>query len=44
MIKLLIDLARDHDAFLIYDEAYRHLYYEADTRMPLSTALKTSLH
>ncbi|BDR92879.1 pyridoxal phosphate-dependent aminotransferase [Vulcanisaeta souniana] len=28
MIKLLIDLARDHDAFLIYDEAYRHLYYE----------------
>jgi len=28
MIKLLIDLARDYDAFLIYDEAYRHLYYE----------------
>ena len=28
MIKLLVDLARDYDAFLIYDEAYRHLYYE----------------
>ncbi|GAB6946174.1 pyridoxal phosphate-dependent aminotransferase [Vulcanisaeta sp. JCM 16161] len=28
MIKLLVDLAHDYDAFLIYDEAYRHLYYE----------------
>jgi aspartate aminotransferase len=27
-IKLLVDLARDYDAFLIYDEAYKHLYYE----------------
>ncbi len=27
-VKLLVDLARDYDAFLIYDEAYKHLYYE----------------
>lgn len=28
MVKLLVDLARDYDSFLIYDEAYKHLYYE----------------
>ncbi|WP_367834294.1 pyridoxal phosphate-dependent aminotransferase [Vulcanisaeta sp. JCM 16159] len=40
MIKLLVDLARDYDAFLIYDEAYRHLYYDALIPTPLSTALR----
>ena len=28
MVRLLVDLVRDYDAFLIYDEAYKHLYYE----------------
>ncbi|WP_069808120.1 pyridoxal phosphate-dependent aminotransferase [Vulcanisaeta thermophila] len=27
-IKLILDLARDYDAYVIYDEAYKHLYYE----------------
>jgi len=27
-MKLITDLVRDHDSLLIYDEAYRHLYYE----------------
>ncbi len=27
-VKLLVDLAIDHDFIIIYDEAYRHLYYE----------------
>ncbi len=43
MIKLLVDLARDYDAFLIYDEAYRHLYYEALTHTPLGMVLRMSL-
>ncbi len=42
MIKLLVDLAHDYDAFLIYDEAYRHLYYEAPTHTPLGMVLRTS--
>ncbi|ABW00978.1 pyridoxal phosphate-dependent aminotransferase [Caldivirga maquilingensis] len=30
IIKLAVDLAKDYDAYVIYDEAYKHLYYEGN--------------
>lgn len=30
VVKTAVDLAVDNDALLIYDEAYRHLYYEGE--------------
>ncbi|WP_054854207.1 pyridoxal phosphate-dependent aminotransferase [Vulcanisaeta distributa] len=40
MIKLLVDLARDYDAFLIYDEAYRHLYYDGSHTYAIKYSLE----
>lgn len=41
VIKTAVDLAVDNDIFLIYDEAYKHLYYEGQHVYASSTTRST---